>query len=457
MSATDGPGVGTRVGPETAAHAPLAARMRPRTLDEVVGQRHLLGPGGPLRRVVEGDANVSLILWGPPGTGKTTLAHLVARASGRRFVQLSAVTAGVKDVRAAIDEAKLQLGTLDPQRTVLFVDEVHRFSKAQQDALLPGVEAGWVTLVAATTENPFVSVISPLLSRSLLVTLRPLEDEDVAALVDRALADERGYDGRLILADEGRDHLLRMASGDARKALTVLEAAAAAADATGTTTIDLATLEAAIDRAAVRYDRQGDQHYDVISAFIKSIRGSDVDAGLHWLARMLDAGEDARFIARRLIILASEDIGMADPTSLSVATAASHAVEYVGLPEAQLTLAQAVVHLALAPKSNAVTMALSAAQADVRAGLGGAVPAHLRDAHYGGARKLGHGKGYIYPHDVASGVAVQNYLPDELAGRHYYEPTTRGTEQRFHDRVERLRAALRGDPPPPAATAAPAE
>ncbi|MDQ1715718.1 MAG: putative ATPase [Frankiaceae bacterium] len=454
MNVTDGPG--TRVGPETAAHAPLAARLRPRTLDEVVGQRHLLGPGGPLRRVVEGDANVSLILWGPPGTGKTTLAHLVAGASGRRFVQLSAVTAGVKDVRAAIEEAKLQLGTLDPQRTVLFIDEVHRFSKAQQDALLPGVEAGWVTLVAATTENPFFSVIAPLLSRSLLVTLRMLEDDDIAVLVDRALADERGYAGRLALTDEGRDHLLRMAGGDARKALTVLEAAAAAADATGTTTIDLATLEAAIDRAAVRYDRQGDQHYDVISAFIKSIRGSDVDAGLHWLARMLDAGEDARFIARRLVILASEDVGMADPTSLTVATAASHAVEYVGLPEAQLALAQAVIHLSLAPKSNAVTMALAAAQADVRAGLAGPVPAHLRDAHYGGARKLGHGKGYVYPHDLAAGIAPQTYLPDELVGRHYYEPTTRGTEQRFHDRVERLRAALRGEAqPPPAAPVAP--
>jgi putative ATPase len=441
------------VGPETASGAPLAARMRPQSLDEVVGQEHLLGPGGPLRRVVEGDANVSLILWGPPGTGKTTLAHLVANASGRQFVQLSAVTAGVKDVRAAIDEAKARLGQLDGQRTVLFIDEVHRFSKAQQDALLPGVEAGWVTLVAATTENPFFSIISPLLSRSLLVTLRPLEDADVDVLVDRAIADERGYSGRLTLSDDGREHLLRMAGGDARKALTVLEAAAAAADATGTTVIDLSTLEAAIDRAAVRYDRQGDQHYDVISAFIKSIRGSDVDAGLHWLARMLEAGEDARFIARRLVILASEDIGMADPTSLTVATAAAHAVEYVGLPEAQLTLAQAVVHLALAPKSNAVTMALGAALSDVRNGLGGDVPAHLRDAHYGGARRLGHGKGYVYPHDLAAGIAEQQYLPDELADRQYYAPTTRGTEARYADRVERLRAALRGEQPP--ATEAP--
>ena len=341
----------TRVGPETAAHAPLAARMRPASLDEVVGQKHLLGPGGPLRRVVEGDANVSLILWGPPGTGKTTLAHLVARASGRRFVQLSAVTAGVKDVRAAIDEAKAQLSMLDPKRTVLFIDEVHRFSKAQQDALLPAVEAGWVTLVAATTENPFFSVIAPLLSRSLLVTLQPLQDEDLAVLIDRALADERGYAGRLTLTPDGREHLLRMAGGDARKALTVLEAAGAAADATATTEIDLATLEAAVDRAAVRYDKQGDQHYDVISAFIKSIRGSDVDAGLHYLARMLEAGEDARFIARRLVILASEDIGMADPTSLTFASAAAHAVEYVGLPESQLNLAHSVVHFALAPKS----------------------------------------------------------------------------------------------------------
>ena len=400
-----------------AAVAPLAARMRPATLDEVVGQDHLLGPGSPLRRLVEGGGTTSALLWGPPGSGKTTIARLIA--AGRRFVELSAVTAGVKDVRAAIDDAKERLG-LGGERTVLFVDEVHRFNKSQQDALLPGAEAGLVTFVGATTENPFFSVISPLLSRSLLLTLEPLDDAGIRTLVERAVTDERGLGGRFTLDDDALEHLLAIAGGDARRALTALEAAAGAAESLGDKAITLAALEQAINRAAVRYDREGDQHYDVVSAFIKSMRGSDVDAALHYLARMIEAGEDPRFIARRLIILASEDIGMADPNALPQAVAAAQALEMVGLPEAKLNLAQATIYLSLAPKSNAVIRAIGAASDDVRNGLAGAVPAHLRDAHYPGAKRLQHGKGYRYPHDFPGGVVDQQYLPDSLVGRVYY-------------------------------------
>ena len=425
-----------------AAVAPLAVRMRPRTVDEVVGQQHLLAPGSPLRRLAEGDGTSSLILWGPPGTGKTTLATLVAHAAGRRFRELSAVTAGVKDVRAVIDDARTALGLTGAQ-TVLFVDEVHRFSKTQQDALLPAVENRWVTLVAATTENPYFSVVSPLLSRSLVLTLEPLADDDISLLIDRALTDPRGLAGEVVLPDDTRTHLLRIAGGDARRALTALEAGAEAVRAAGETAIDLATLEQAVDRAAVRYDRDGDQHYDVISAFIKSLRGSDVDAALHYLARMITAGEDPRFIARRLMILASEDIGLADPTSLQTAVAAAQVLEMVGLPEARLALAQATIHLALAPKSNAVIRAIDAASADVDAGLAGSVPPHLRDAHYAGARKLDHGKGYRYAHDYPGHVVAQQYVPDELVGKDYYAPTDRGAEAPLGDRVTRLRAVLR--------------
>ncbi|WP_448060683.1 replication-associated recombination protein A [Cellulomonas hominis] len=480
--------------PVVGAGAPLAVRMRPRTLDEVAGQEHLLVRGSPLRRLVEpGDASsrraapTSVVLWGPPGTGKTTLAYLVAATSGRRFVELSAVTAGVKDVRAVIEDARRRLAT-DGGETVLFIDEVHRFTKAQQDALLPSVENRWVTLVAATTENPSFSVNSPLLSRSLLLTLQPLGVEDVRSLVRRAVVDERGLGGAVTLTDEAEEHLLRLAGGDARKALTILEAAAGAVlghgaaearaaegetggdvgtdaadgadgdteggtdagatgavrstDAASSALIDLAAMERAIDVAAVRYDRDGDQHYDVISAFIKSVRGSDVDASLHYLARMIAAGEDPRFIARRIVISAAEDVGMADPSALQTAVAAAQAVALIGMPEARIILAEAVVHLATAPKSNAAYLGIDAALADVRAGRIGSVPAHLRDAHYAGAEGIGHGKGYLYAHDEPHAVAAQQYLPDELVGREYYTPSDRGYERQVADRLARIRTIL---------------
>ncbi|HEY7882095.1 MAG TPA: replication-associated recombination protein A [Streptosporangiaceae bacterium] len=426
-----------------AASAPLAVRMRPRTLAEVIGQRHLTGEGTPFRKLADHDAAMSLLLWGPPGTGKTTLAQVVSHVTRRRFTELSAVTAGVKDVRAAIDTARRDLG-LTGTGTILFVDEVHRFNKAQQDALLPAVENRWVSFIGATTENPFFSVVGPLLSRSLLLTLEPLSDADIRAVVERAVADERGLAGRITLADGVTDLLIRLAGGDARRVLTYLEAAALGVPDGGA--VDVTAVERAVDRAAVRYDRGGDQHYDVISAFIKSIRGSDADAAVHYLARMIQAGEDPRFIARRLIVHASEDIGLADPTALQAAVAAAHAVQLVGLPEARINLTQVVIHLALAPKSNAVIKAIGAAEADVQAGRIGSVPAHLRDAHYRGADRLGHGQGYVYPHDLDDGVAAQQYAPDELAGRRYYEPTRHGAEARFAERYERIRALLDGEP-----------
>ncbi|MGI8615036.1 MAG: replication-associated recombination protein A [Nocardioidaceae bacterium] len=424
------------------AHAPLAVRMRPRSLDELVGQDHLRATGSPLRRMVEGDSSMSLLLWGPPGTGKTTVAALVSATTGRRFVEVSAVSAGVKDVREVLMAARRDLAA-GGRETVLFVDEVHRFSKAQQDALLPGVENRWVSLVAATTENPHFSVIAPLLSRSLLLTLEPLSQHDVGELVDRAVHDERGLGGRLRLDPDAREHLIRLAAGDARRALTYLEAAAGGADARNSPVIDVEIAALAVDRAAVRYDRQGDQHYDVTSALIKSIRGSDVDAALHYLARMVEAGEDPRFLARRLMILASEDIGLAEPTALPTAVAAAQAVALIGLPEGRLPLAQAVIALSLAPKSNAVSTAIDAATADVRAGRLGAVPAALRDAHYRGASSLGHGHDYAYAHDDPRGVAPQQHAPDELADREYYVPTRRGAEAGLAEKLARIRAILR--------------
>nr|WP_229662882.1 replication-associated recombination protein A [Nocardioides phosphati] len=444
------PGAGS-LGVNTHASAPLAVRMRPRTLDELVGQEQLRAPGAPLRQLVEGDQSLSLLLWGPPGTGKTTIAAIVSGQTNRRFVEVSAVSAGVKEVRAAIDGARREL-VATGRETVLFVDEVHRFSKAQQDALLPGVENRWVTLVAATTENPFFSVISPLLSRSLLLRLESLTDDDVRRVIDQALVDERGLAGEVDLDEDAAAHIVRLAGGDARRSLTYLEAAAAGARSTGDKTakpvITLAVAETAVDVAAVRYDRQGDQHYDVISAFIKSIRGSDADAALHYLARMIEAGEDPRFIARRLVISASEDIGLADPNALPIAVAAAQAVQLIGMPEARINLAHATVALAVAPKSNAAYVGINEAQADVRAGKVGSVPPHLRDGHYAGAKKLGHAGGaakpYVYAHDEPFGIAEQQYLPDVVAEAAYYRPTELGAEAAIKQRWERVRRIIRG-------------
>ncbi len=419
--------------------------MRPTSLDEVAGQKHLLQPGSPIVTLADPDAQnpstTSMILWGPPGTGKTTLAQAIARSSGRRFVELSAVTAGVKDVRTVMQEA-MNTRDLYGQGTILFLDEIHRFTKAQQDALLPGVENGWVLLIAATTENPSFSVITPLLSRSLLLTLQPLEDADLAELVQRAVTDARGFNGAISLESDARTALIRLASGDARRALTALEAAARVADSRGRTAITQEDIELAVDRALLRYDRQGDEHYDVISAFIKSIRGSDVDAAMHYLARMIEAGEDPRFIARRLVISAAEDIGLADPQALQIAIAAADAMQFIGMPEGRIPLAEATAYLATTAKSNAAYVAIDAAIADVRAGGFGRVPLHLRDAHYPGAKRLGHGKGYQYPHDFDHAIVAQQYLPDELRGKRYYVPNESGKEREVAARLERIRKAL---------------
>ncbi len=427
-----GGGVGGPVG----ASSPLAVRMRPASLDEVVGQDHLLQPNSPMRRLVEGSGAASVILYGPPGTGKTTLAALISQATGRRFEALSALSAGVKEVRAVIEKARTAL--LQREQTVLFIDEVHRFSKTQQDALLSAVENRVVLLVAATTENPSFSVVAPLLSRSLILQLQPLTGEDVRAVVTRAIEDPRGLGGSVEVADDAVDLLVQLSAGDARRALTALEVAAEAGEK-----VTVETIEQSLDKAAVRYDRDGDQHYDVVSAFIKSVRGSDVDAALHYLARMLVAGEDPRFVARRLMILASEDIGMADPTALQTAVAAAQTVQLIGMPEAQLTLAHATIHLATAPKSNAVISALGAAMSDVRQGRAGLVPTHLRDGHYSGAEGLGNAIGYKYSHDDPDGVVPQQYPPDELVGVDYYQPTNHGAEREIAGRLDKLRAIIR--------------
>lgn len=424
--------------------SPLAARMRPRTLDEFIGQGHVLAGGGPLRRLLDSTgqgAGNSVIIWGPPGTGKTTLAKLIAVAGTSTFVELSAISAGVKDVRDVITAARDNKAMFNTT-TVLFIDEVHRFNKSQQDALLPGVENGWVTLVAATTENPAFSVVAPLLSRSLLVTLEPLTAEDIEHIINRATSDERGLNGAISLEPDAMSNLVALAGGDARRALTLLEATAAVALEQGTTIAGTAQVKLAGDHAIVRYDKAGDQHYDVISAFIKSVRGSDPDAALHYLARMLEAGEDPRFISRRLLILASEDIGLADNSMLRLAVAGAQTVALIGMPEARITLAQVTIALSLAPKSNSAYLGIARAIGDVRAGGIGEVPLHLRDSHYMRAGDMGHGVDYQYPHDLESGVAAQQYLPDALALRTYYDPTARGQEAQSASILVRIKKLL---------------
>ncbi len=405
------------------AEEPLAARMRPRTFDAFVGQTHLVGPGKALTKLVAGGNLPSLILWGPAGTGKTTLAHLLADAVGADLVQLSATSSGVADARKVMEGARGGLF-----RTVLFVDEVHRWSKAQQDVLLPAVESGIVTLIGATTENPYFSLNTPLLSRCLLLRLEPLGVDELRALLGRALADEDLGLGRLgvTATDEALEHLVEISGGDARMALTGLEAAALAAAGAERPEVTRDLAAEAVQRKAIVYDRQGDAHYDVISAFIKSIRGSDPDAALFWLARMLEAGEDARFIARRMIVHASEDVGLADPRALTIAVAAAQAVEHVGLPEARLNLAEAAIYLARAPKSNSVYTALAAAMEEAVSS--DPVPMHLRDASYPGAKRLGHGKGYRYPHDHPGHRVEQEYRPPRYQGTRYYVPSGEGEE-----------------------------
>jgi putative ATPase len=436
--------------------APLAARMRPRTLDEFVGQTQVLGPDSALRALIEADELRSVLLWGPAGSGKTTLAQIIAKATRSHFEELSATSAGVKDVRALLAAARERLGALG-RRSILFIDEIHRFNKAQQDALLPGVEDRIVVLVGATTENPFFTVNAPLMSRSLLFRLEPLGEADLETIVTRALADpERGLGKTgLALDPDALAHLVDRADGDARHALNALEAAAlvvtakagAAAEADGR--ITLADIEDALQRPRVTYDRAGDQHYDVASAFIKSIRGSDPDAALHYLARMLAAGEDPRFIARRLVISASEDIGLADPQALPVAVAAFQALEFVGLPEARLNLAEAVVYLALAPKSNSAYLALAAAARELEEAGAGRVPGHLQSASHPGERKLGIGVGYAYPHDHPDHWVAQRYLPEGLRGG-YYRPSDQGSERALADAWRERRAEPPAQEPPPA-------
>ena len=445
-----------------ASTTPLAARMRPNSISEVVGQSHILKPGSPLIALatpVEQGAKVSaasVILWGPPGTGKTTLAQVVARSSGRRFVELSAITAGVKEVREVLDKARNDKD-LYGVSTVLFLDEIHRFSKAQQDALLPGVEAGVVVLIAATTENPSFSVISPLLSRSLVLTLESLQDQDVKTLLRRAIVEPQGLGGAVSAEDNILDQILRLALGDARRALTILESAAVSALSRpkkpgkasksstkgSTVAIELADIEAAADRALLRYDKDGDQHYDVISAFIKSVRGSDADAAIHYLARMIEGGEDPRFIARRLMILAAEDIGLADPQALPLAVAAAETVAMIGMPEGRIPLAEATIYLALAPKSNTAYNAINAALADVRNGVVGQVPNALKSSNFAKAQDQGAGVGYEYPHDSARAVVPQRYLDDKVLGRRYYLPKDVGQERELGERWSKLRDIVR--------------
>jgi len=426
------------LGPTT---VPLAARMRPRTLEEFVGQTHLVGPGRIVRRLIERNAPASLILYGPPGTGKTSLAAILAQELGAHFVSLNAVTSGVADVRRVIQEADDRL-RFAGQRTILFIDEIHRFNRVQQDQLLPAVEEGTVVLIGATTHNPFFDVTPTLLSRTRVLRLEPLRSDEIRTLVERALRDpERGLgQERVELTEEAMRHLVEAANGDARVALNALEVAVQTTPLgpDGVRRVGLGEVEEALQRRVIRYDKSGDEHYDVVSAFIKSLRGSDPDAAVYWLVRMLEAGEDPRFVARRMVIHAAEDVGLADPTALLVATAASWAVESVGMPEAQIPLAEAAIYIACAPKSNAVVRALDRARSDLERVPTQPVPAHLRDASYGGARVLGHGEGYLYPHDFPGGFVEQDYLPENLRGRIYYEPTDHGMEAEIQRRLRQL-------------------
>lgn len=425
---------------------PLAARMRPRSLNELVGHKKNLAPGTPLSRLLsqQGAHPSSVFLWGPPGSGKTTLAYLIAESGGRAFEEVSAVSAGVKEVRSVISAARERLAAYG-QETILFIDEVHRFSKTQQDALLPAVENGWVILVAATTENPAFCVVAPLLSRSLVVTLEPLSTEDVRTVLHRALHDDRGLKGKYSLDTEAEENILRLAGADARRCLTLLEAAADGALMRGENTISADDVAQAAASATIRYDKDGEDHYNTISAFIKSLRGSNVDAAMHYLARMLHAGEDPRFIARRLMISAAEDVGMADPTALQTATAAAQAVAMIGMPEARIILAEAVVHIATAPKSNRAYMAINVALEDVKAGKIPPIPLALRNESFRGARELGYGKGYRYAHDDPSGVATMEFMPEGMENTRYYEPTNHGYEANITPRLIRIRSQLRGE------------
>ncbi|HJQ84659.1 MAG TPA: replication-associated recombination protein A [Candidatus Binatia bacterium] len=436
--------------PAAATRAPLAERMRPRTIDEFVGQEHLLGPGRVLREMIEGRQAESLILWGPPGSGKTTLAHLLAAASGANAVAFSAVLQGVKELRQIVDEAEDELA--HGRRTVLFVDEIHRFNKAQQDAFLPHVEAGTVTLIGATTENPSFEVIPPLLSRTRVLVLEALGPEAVGTVITRALADtERGLGtARLTLAPEAHAFLVEHAQGDARVALNTLELAARLARGRRTRTLDLPLVEEAAQQRALRYDKGGEEHYNIISAFIKSLRGGDPDAAVYWMMRMLEAGEDPLFIARRMVIFAAEDVGNAEPQALQVAIAAKDAVHFVGLPEGRIPLAQAATFLATCPKSNASYRAMLAAAEDVKRTGVLPVPLHLRNAPTPLMKGLGYGAGYLYPHDYDEAVVEQDYLPEALGDRRYYEPTDRGREREIGERLHAWRARRdRSSKPPP--------
>ena len=420
--------------------APLAQRMRPRTLGEFVGQKHILSPGSLLYRAIEADRLISLLFYGPPGTGKTALAKIIAGATQADFQQLNAVMAGIADIRRVIKKAQENLA-FQKQRTILFIDEIHRFNKAQQDALLPFVEDGTIIFIGATTENPMFEVIPPLLSRSRLFSLHPLTEEDIRTILTRALKDEERGLGKLKIniAEEALNHIARSANGDARAALNALELAAMTTDpdAGGTIYITREIAAQCSRRRVLPYDKDGDNHYDVISAFIKSLRGSDPDAALYWLAHMLYAGEDPKFIARRILIHAAEDVGLADPRALEIAQAAAYAVHFVGLPEARLPLAQAALYIATAPKSNSVITAIDKALNTVKKEAGKQVPNHLRDSHYQGAASLGHGRGYKYPHDYPGGYVDQDYLPQGLEEKTFYTPTDRGYEKIIKKRLEK--------------------